>query len=76
MSNLVVNAEKTFTYEDYLKLEDNRDYEIIGGKLILVPKPMPYHQEIVGRLITELNIFFKKTYGVQKYFLVRPTLNW
>jgi Uma2 family endonuclease len=60
MSDLVVNTEKTFTYEDYLKLEDNQDYEVVGGKLILVPKPMPYHQEIVGRLITELNIFLRQ----------------
>ena len=49
MSDLIVNPEKTFACEDYLKLEDNQDYEVIGGKLILVPKPMPYHQEIVGR---------------------------
>jgi Uma2 family endonuclease len=44
-----------------LKLEDNQDYEVIGGRLILVPKPMPYHQEIVGRLITELNIFLRQS---------------
>jgi len=60
LSDTIINAEKTFTYEDYLKLEDNQDYEVIGGKLILVPKPMPYHQEIVGRLITELNIYLRK----------------
>ena len=61
MSNLTANTEKWFTYEDYLKLEDNQDYEVIGGRLILVPKPMPYHQEIVGRLITELNIFLRQS---------------
>lgn len=60
MSDLTANTEKTFTYEDYLKLEDNHDYEVIGGRLILVPKPMPYHQEIVGRLITELNNFLRQ----------------
>jgi Uma2 family endonuclease len=62
-----------FTCEDYLKLEDNQDYEVIGGKLILVPKPMPYHQEIVGRLITELNIFFCGKTFWERYI---PTWTW
>lgn len=60
MPDLIMDTGKAFTYQDYLKLDDNKDYEVIGGKLILVPKPMPYHQEIVGRLITELNIFLRQ----------------
>lgn len=62
MPDIMRNTEKLFTYEDYLKLDDTQDYEVIGGELILVPKPMPYHQEVVGRLITELNIFLRQNH--------------
>ena len=60
---LVINTDRIYTYEDYVKLQekdDKNNYEVVGGKLILVPKPKPYHQEIVGRLITEINVFLRQ----------------
>jgi Uma2 family endonuclease len=60
MQDLITYTEKNYTYEDYLRLDDGNDYEVIGGKLILVPKPRLYHQEIVGRLIIFLGNFIKE----------------
>jgi len=42
--------ERSYTYEDYLKIDDNNQYELIGGKLILVPAPKTIHQEISGKI--------------------------
>lgn len=42
--------EKPWTYEEYLKLEDERRYEIIEGELLEMPAPTLKHQKIVGRL--------------------------
>lgn len=52
-----VDAKKKYTYEDYLKLDGDQDYEVIGGELILVPKPKPYHQKIAYRLFASLEGF-------------------
>ena len=43
-------AEKEWTYEDYLKLNDDKRYEIIGGKLIVAPAPRPRHQRVSRNL--------------------------
>ncbi len=40
--------EKLWTYEDYLKLEDDKRYEIIKGRLMEMPAPSVSHQRIVG----------------------------
>lgn len=42
--------EKEWTYEDYLKLEDENRYEIIGGKLVVAPVPKPKHQRVLREL--------------------------
>ena len=52
--------EKRYTYQDYLKLDDGRDYEVIGGKLIAEPRPRPQHQEIVGNLVVVLKTFTRQ----------------
>jgi len=41
---------KRWTYKDYLKLEDDKRYEIIRGELIEMPAPSVTHQRIVGKL--------------------------
>lgn len=46
--------QKKFTYLDYLQLDDNRRYELLGGKLMMVSSPDTKHQLIsftLGRLI-------------------------
>lgn len=57
---LIIKTDRYYTSEDYLKLDDNQDYEIIGGKLIVVPKPKIYHQKVVSRLNTIINNFLEK----------------
>lgn len=42
---------RLYTYEDYLKINDDNQYELIGGKLILVPAPRIIHQKIKLRLV-------------------------
>jgi len=42
---------KRWTYEDYLKLEDDKRYEILRGELIEMPAPSTTHQRIVKRLL-------------------------
>lgn len=51
---------KQYTYEDYLKLDDNNQYEIIGGELILVPAPKTIHQRIGGELFGILRNFVRE----------------
>ncbi|MEO0147447.1 MAG: Uma2 family endonuclease [candidate division WOR-3 bacterium] len=39
--------EKVWTYRDYLKLEDDKRYEVINGRLVEMPAPNFEHQEIL-----------------------------
>lgn len=45
-----ITEEKKWTYEDYLELEDDKRYEIIGGRLLMTPSPEFNHQLISARL--------------------------
>lgn len=42
-----VPPKNKYTYEDYLNLDDDNRYELIGGELVVVPRPRPLHQAIV-----------------------------
>lgn len=46
-----------FTYQDYLQLPEDRRYEIVDGDLYMVPAPVPYHQQVSGRLEFALRKF-------------------
>ncbi|MCL6635051.1 MAG: Uma2 family endonuclease [Peptococcaceae bacterium] len=46
----IEKADRLYTYEDYLKIDDDNQYELIGGRLILVPAPKTIHQRIKGRI--------------------------
>ena len=52
--------EALYTYEDYLKLNDDNQYEIIGGKLIMVPSPRSKHQIISLELAATLRDYARK----------------
>ena len=52
--------EKVWTYEDYLKLDDDRRYEVIKGRLIEMPAPGFEHQEISGNLWFAIKKFLQK----------------
>jgi len=43
-------TEKRWIYEDYLKLEDDKRYEITGGKLYMVPAPDFTHQYLSANI--------------------------
>ena len=46
-----IPAEIKITYQDYKLLRDiDKRYEVIGGRLNMVPAPAPYHQQISRKL--------------------------
>ena len=52
--------EKVWTYEDYLKLEDDNRYEVINGRLYEMPAPTPWHQKISARIFLIISKFLKE----------------
>ena len=46
----VVIEKKKYTYEDYLKTSDDKQYELIDGELLMTPSPVPNHQRISRKL--------------------------
>ena len=52
MPQTITNVK--FTYQDYLLLPEDKRYEIIEGELIMVPAPIPYHQDIFRNLFRVL----------------------
>ncbi len=48
-----------YTYEDYLKINDNNQYELIGGELILVPAPRTTHQLVKANLVWHITTFVR-----------------
>jgi len=53
-------AGRLYTYDDYLKIDDDKQYELIGGKLILVPAPRTIHQRINRKLSGFIGSFVDK----------------
>ena len=52
-------------YSDLLAMpEDGRRYEIHGGKLVVVPSPLPGHQIAAGEIFTLLNDYRRRSGGV------------
>ncbi len=58
--------EKLWTYEDYLKLNDDKRYEVINGRLYEMPAPHFEHQDILKRLLNILFEFSEKEYRIGK----------
>ena len=52
--------KKKFSYEDYLKLDDDNKYELIEGELIVVPRPRPRHQKVLNKLVYAFEGFLQK----------------
>jgi Uma2 family endonuclease len=48
------SASASFTYRDYVRLPDDRRFEVIEGKLFLTPAPRTSHQRICGELFAAL----------------------
>jgi len=51
---------KVWTYEDYLRLTDEKRYEVINGRLEEMPAPTAEHQGIVADILTRLYMFVKE----------------
>lgn len=49
--------ELKFTYEDYLLLPEDKQYELIDGDLYFIPAPRPYHQIVAGQIGVALHLF-------------------
>lgn len=56
-------SRRRLTYEDYLALPDDQDYEIIDGVLYVSPHPRPRHQVIAARLTSVLQAHGEETGG-------------
>ena len=51
---------KVLTYEDYLRLEDEKRYEVIDGGLMELTTPTPLHQGILGNIVFLVWDFVRK----------------
>lgn len=58
MNNLAFE-EKSYTYEDLLKFDDDKRYELIDGKLYLMGSPNYRHQFILGELFRQFANYLK-----------------
>ncbi len=52
----ILSRKRQYTYNDYSKLDDNKRYELVEGRLIMAPAPGPEHQ----RILSDLNELIKK----------------
>lgn len=60
----VMIKKKKCTYEDYLKIPDDKRCELINGELLMTPSPTPRHQQITGKLEFILRAFVtEKNFG-------------
>lgn len=55
----VVLSDRVYTVEDYLQLQGDQQYELIGGKLIMVPRSRYKHQKIAGRFFMKMENFLE-----------------
>lgn len=55
-----IEKKKTYTYKDYERLPEGAPYQLIRGELVMTPSPIPYHQDILGKLFYELKQFIEK----------------
>ena len=49
--------KKVWTYEDYLRLNDDKRYEVINGRLVEMPAPSFEHQDVLNKLNVLLYLF-------------------
>ena len=51
VSAVLENPSKVWTYEDYLGLDDEVHFEIIGGRAFMSPSPELFHQRLSRRIL-------------------------
>ncbi|MFN7064760.1 MAG: Uma2 family endonuclease [Aquificaceae bacterium] len=57
-----------FTYEDYLRLEEDKRYEVLEGELLEMPAPTTTHQKIIWRL-SYFFMLYQKEKGLGDFYL-------
>ncbi|HLC16333.1 MAG TPA: Uma2 family endonuclease [Thermodesulfovibrionia bacterium] len=62
-----IDPNKTYTYADYEKLPEGAPYQLIGGKLVMSPSPVTFHQRISRRIEFEL-VKFVEDRGLGEVF--------
>ncbi len=56
----MTTATERWTYEDYLRLDDDKRYEVLEGELVEMPAPSTTHQRLVKRIVMLLDSFVEK----------------
>lgn len=64
---VLATEHKKMTYADYLRINDNKRYEIIEGELKMVPAPSTEHQNVSLNLVSLIRNFVKEK-GLGKVF--------
>ena len=59
MDNTISKENKTYTYEDLVKFEDENRHEIIDGELYLMSSPASKHQVILLDMALQFSKFFE-----------------
>ncbi|MBM4055895.1 MAG: Uma2 family endonuclease [Planctomycetes bacterium] len=57
MTSTLIVEKKKYTYEDYLKIPDDKWYELINGELLMTPSPVPKQQLVSSELYSRLKDF-------------------
>lgn len=60
MASTLTVEKKKYTYEDYLKIPDDKRCELINGVLLMTPSPVPQHQLVSSELYSRLKDFVLK----------------
>jgi Uma2 family endonuclease len=63
----MITKEKIWTYEEYLKIEEEGRYEILKGQLLMAPAPNRFHQRILGRLFNKISFIIETNKMGQVY---------
>ncbi len=53
-------VKKKYTYQDYLKMPEDKRYELIEGELFMTPSPKMDHQRISIRLVSRMARFVEE----------------
>jgi Uma2 family endonuclease len=53
-------VKKKYTYQDYLKMPEDKRYELIEGELFMTPSPKMDHQRISLRLVSRMARFVEE----------------
>lgn len=56
-----ITSKKKYTYQDYFNLpDDGPRYELINGELVMTPAPNTMHQNIIVKMIYEIERFLQQ----------------